>query len=200
MVELFFKHSVLCQYCGDPRLGLARQQFKSGEHHIYARCKSCKKSYYLKRSSFLGSVMGLPVRGTVTAPVVHKDRPKHRCRDCGVVVSRAEILKPYNKKLDEKFCSMFCYNKLMRPKRVMDSFFNSWEWRSLRYTVLKKYGSTCMCCGAKRSDGVRMHVDHIKPRSRYPELSLKFSNLQVLCEDCNVGKSNKHEDDFRNLT
>ena len=79
-------------------------------------------------------------------------------------------------------------------------FLKSREWRSLRYTVLKKYGSTCMCCGAKRSDGVRMHVDHIKPRSRYPELSLKFSNLQVLCEDCNVGKSNKHEDDFRNLT
>ncbi|RYZ77711.1 MAG: hypothetical protein EOP05_00795 [Proteobacteria bacterium] len=42
-----------------------------------------------------------------------------------------------------------------------------------------------------------MHVDHIKPRSKYPHLELEFSNLQVLCRQCNFGKSNKYEDDFR---
>jgi hypothetical protein len=43
-----------------------------------------------------------------------------------------------------------------------------------------------------------MHVDHIKPRSKYPDLELSRQNLQVLCEDCNLGKSNKYEDDWRN--
>ena len=42
-----------------------------------------------------------------------------------------------------------------------------------------------------------MHVDHIKPRSTHPHLSLDESNLQVLCDDCNVGKSNRYEDDWR---
>jgi len=42
-----------------------------------------------------------------------------------------------------------------------------------------------------------LHVDHIKPRSKYPELSLTFSNLQILCEDCNFGKSNIDQTDWR---
>ncbi|RYZ77144.1 MAG: HNH endonuclease [Proteobacteria bacterium] len=48
-----------------------------------------------------------------------------------------------------------------------------------------------------RSAQGSMHVDHIKPRSKYPHLELEFSNIQVLCPPCNFGKSNKYEDDFR---
>lgn len=42
-----------------------------------------------------------------------------------------------------------------------------------------------------------MHVDHIKPFSRYPELAMKLSNLQLLCEDCNQGKGVRDETDWR---
>jgi len=42
-----------------------------------------------------------------------------------------------------------------------------------------------------------MHVDHIKPVSLYPELKYDPDNLQVLCRDCNLEKSNKHETDYR---
>jgi 5-methylcytosine-specific restriction endonuclease McrA len=45
--------------------------------------------------------------------------------------------------------------------------------------------------------GIVIHIDHILPRSKYPELSLVFDNLQVLCESCNLGKSNKDETDWR---
>lgn len=44
-----------------------------------------------------------------------------------------------------------------------------------------------------------MHVDHIKPRSKYPALELVLSNLQVLCEDCNLGKLAHDETDWRPL-
>jgi 5-methylcytosine-specific restriction endonuclease McrA len=40
-------------------------------------------------------------------------------------------------------------------------------------------------------------VDHIKPRSTHPKLALAFDNLQLLCEDCNIGKSNKCDIDWR---
>lgn len=73
-------------------------------------------------------------------------------------------------------------------------FYRSLKWRELRYRVLRKYGRECMLCGAKDR---RVHVDHIKPRSKYPHLALEESNLQVLCFECNYGKSNKYEDDFR---
>ena len=80
-----------------------------------------------------------------------------------------------------------------------DDFLNSPLWKALRYRVLSHYGHRCQKCGATRAQSphVVLHVDHIKPRSKYPELRLDFDNLQVLCGDCNLGKSNRYEDDYR---
>ena len=77
------------------------------------------------------------------------------------------------------------------------SFFDSREWKELRYKVLAKYGATCQCCGATRKDGVSIHVDHIKPRSRFPHLEWDENNLQILCEPCNIGKGAKDLTDWR---
>ena len=76
------------------------------------------------------------------------------------------------------------------------SFYESKAWKKLRAKVLKKYGRKCMFCG--KTQGV-IQVDHIKPRSKYPELELVFDNMQVLCKDCNMEKSNKHSTDYRDL-
>jgi len=77
------------------------------------------------------------------------------------------------------------------------AFLESFEWRKLRLEVLKKHGARCQCCGATPADGVKMHVDHIKPRRRHPELALAIDNLQVLCEVCNHGKGNWDQTDWR---
>ena len=77
-------------------------------------------------------------------------------------------------------------------------FYLSREWRSVRYAVLEKFKGACLLCGRTyRDHGVVIHVDHIKPKSKYPELALDANNLQLLCEDCNLGKSNKYETDYR---
>jgi len=77
-------------------------------------------------------------------------------------------------------------------------FLTSWEWRTLRYEVLLEHGRRCMCCGATPDDGrTVIHVDHIKPRHKYPELSLVRDNLQILCGVCNQGKGAWDETDFR---
>lgn len=76
-------------------------------------------------------------------------------------------------------------------------FYRTREWVDLRYRVLVKFGAQCQCCGASRKDGTVLHVDHIKPRSKYPALELVEENLQVLCEACNIGKSNTAETDWR---
>ncbi len=82
-------------------------------------------------------------------------------------------------------------------KTATDTFFLSRPWRELRYRVLKARGRRCECCGRTPADGVAMHVDHIKPRSLRPDLALVESNLQILCADCNTGKSNYDEIDWR---
>lgn len=77
-------------------------------------------------------------------------------------------------------------------------FYSSREWRELRVRVLEKYECKCMMCGmSPKEHGIVIHVDHIKPRSKHPELSLDFSNLQLLCSNCNRGKSNKYQTDWR---
>jgi len=79
------------------------------------------------------------------------------------------------------------------------NFYLTREWKELRYKILVMHGGKCMACGMSAKDGVKIHVDHIKPRSKWPELELEPSNLQILCEPCNIGKLNYDSTDWRNL-
>jgi len=72
-------------------------------------------------------------------------------------------------------------------------FYLSMDWISLRYQVIEKYGKVCMRCNSTCC----IAVDHIKPRSLFPELSLDFDNMQVLCRSCNSKKSNRDTTDYR---
>lgn len=74
-----------------------------------------------------------------------------------------------------------------------DGFYSSWEWKKARYETLKRYGAKCMLCGSTWN----IVVDHIKPRRFHPSLELDLDNLQVLCDECNRGKSHDDETDFR---
>lgn len=72
--------------------------------------------------------------------------------------------------------------------RADDKFYKSAVWRTLRYAALKNSDGRCGCCGASAGHGVQLHVDHIIPRYKGPSLALDIENLQVLCDDCNIGK------------
>lgn len=76
----------------------------------------------------------------------------------------------------------------------VSAFYASFEWRQARYSILKKSAGCCMLCN--RSD-LPLHVDHIKPLRKHWSLRLRLDNLQVLCEECNHGKGNWDETDWR---
>lgn len=80
-----------------------------------------------------------------------------------------------------------------------NNFLSTYEWRVVRMKVLKRDGAKCACCGATPHDGRVMNVDHIKPRKTHPHLALDESNLQVLCDVCNHGKSNWDDTDWRQV-
>ncbi len=77
---------------------------------------------------------------------------------------------------------------------TLKSFYDSDGWRRVRYLAILKSKGLCEACGEPRKP---LHIDHIKPRSKYPELELDIENLQALCLDCNLGKSNWDETDWR---
>jgi 5-methylcytosine-specific restriction endonuclease McrA len=92
------------------------------------------------------------------------------------------------------------WNKKPKPKEqkveVFD-FYKSRAWLQIRYLALRNNGAICQCCGASQKEGAILHVDHVKPRSKYPHLALELSNLQILCSECNIGKSDWDTTDWR---
>jgi hypothetical protein len=80
-----------------------------------------------------------------------------------------------------------------------DVFYKSWRWRELRLIVLDVCGRYCCSCGEAPRHGnkVVLNVDHIQPLRLHPELALDITNLQVLCEACNQGKSWFNTKDYR---
>lgn len=78
-----------------------------------------------------------------------------------------------------------------------DAFYSSSVWRELRYMALKTQGAACQCCGSTPRDGAVLHVDHVEPIYKRPDLKLQLSNLQILCADCNVGKGAWDNTDWR---
>lgn len=138
-------------------------------------------------------------------PPGYKRRFEFYCSKCGAGFKKKKLIK--NPWRAQGYCSWKCRNgvpKSYKKKAVVrtrtasvklpDNFYTSREWRELRYKALKIYERKCMTCF--RSN-VELHVDHIKPISKYPELALVLSNLQILCIDCNLGKGNKDCIDWR---
>ncbi len=60
---------------------------------------------------------------------------------------------------------------------------------SIRYNVLKRDNYKCQICGVTAKEGAKLHVDYIIPVSKGGKTVM--SNLQTLCDRCNLGKSNK---------
>ena len=59
----------------------------------------------------------------------------------------------------------------------------------IRFCVLQRDGFKCCTCGASpaKDPSVVLHIDHIKPWAKGGETTM--DNLQTLCSDCNLGKS-----------
>ena len=60
----------------------------------------------------------------------------------------------------------------------------------LRYDILRRDGFRCTICGRGQEDGVKLHVDHIKPVSKGGRTTP--DNLRTLCQDCNLGKGDSY--------
>lgn len=136
------------------------------------RCIRCKKKFVLPGISNL----------YCTVKCEERSKPKKR---------PGKYVAPSTKKKKKiKFKS----KGVIHLKKIRVGFYESPLWQALRYKIIKKYERKCMVCFRT---GIELHVDHIKPISKFPELALEPENLQVLCRDCNLGKSNTDCIDWR---
>jgi 5-methylcytosine-specific restriction endonuclease McrA len=115
-------------------------------------------------------------------------------RHCNRIIIRylMQVIPHESRKIVKTLTILPEIRTVSAPKQ--DSFYATVEWRRLRYRVFKERGAKCELC--QQTDGP-LHVDHIKPRSRFPELALNEDNLQILCEECNLGKGTWDQTDWR---
>ncbi|MFH1874657.1 MAG: HNH endonuclease [Pseudomonadota bacterium] len=64
----------------------------------------------------------------------------------------------------------------------------------LRFQVLRRDRFMCVACGRNppQNPGCILHIDHIIPWSKNGKTEI--NNLRTLCEQCNIGRSNKYTD------
>ena len=77
-------------------------------------------------------------------------------------------------------------------------FYRSRAWRAARYVFLKTQPRPlrCKCCGATAAHA-RLVVDHIVAIKRNWSRRLDQTNLQLLCNDCNLAKASSDSTDWR---
>jgi hypothetical protein len=75
-----------------------------------------------------------------------------------------------------------------------ERFYSSLEWKILREKVVTGKGRICVICYKFIRRDFNLTVDHIKPRSKFPQLSLDIENLQVMCRSCNSSKGDRLAD------
>lgn len=97
-------------------------------------------------------------------------------------------LKNYRKLYNEKGR---IYRKTGRVPRAFSK--KDKRWQELRKTIFHVYGKRCMKCGTNK----KSQIDHILPKSKFPEGAYSLENLQVLCAPCNKIKSNTDFTDYR---
>ena len=90
---------------------------------------------------------------------------------------------------------VFVYNEWNRGNKYEETINQERKIMNdyIRYNVLKRDNFSCQICGITAKDGAKLQVDHIIPVSKGGKTVM--SNLQTLCERCNIGKSNKTEND-----
>lgn len=62
-----------------------------------------------------------------------------------------------------------------------------WKWLYKKKQALKRDNRTCKECWFREDD--IMVVDHIKPKSAFPELKFHLDNLSTLCPNCHARKT-----------
>jgi 5-methylcytosine-specific restriction endonuclease McrA len=89
--------------------------------------------------------------------------------------------------------------RAVEPKKKGRSkdFYASVAWKRLRYQVLRESNGCCVVCGRSAKDGIVLHVDHIVSLSKDWSKRLDKNNLQVMCSDDNMSKSNTDSIDWR---
>lgn len=144
-------------------------QVKPSHYHKRFTCsKSCTAERY---KTALRGESNPNYRGGVS-------KVTRSCKVCGSEFTAASYAKGI-------FCSVKCHNVHQRrfysEKAEKNRIRNRKFYNLIRQFVLFLDDFSCVKCGQRFG---KLHIDHIRPFSYFPEERFKISNLRTLCESC----------------
>lgn len=117
-----------------------------------------------------GILLHFVIRGMMAKPRREREKRVAECRE-QLALKKRELAEQRQERIEEK-----------------QEFYSSPEWTILRERVIQEEGRNCAKCQKFIKDDNDVTIDHILPRSKYPDFALKRDNLQVLCRQCNSAK------------
>jgi 5-methylcytosine-specific restriction endonuclease McrA len=76
-------------------------------------------------------------------------------------------------------------------RKVPASYFDKYKQPDVREALRKMYGGLCCYCEGRIKDVSFDHIEHRKPKSKYPGDTFRWDNLHLACQQCNTAKGNK---------
>ena len=76
-------------------------------------------------------------------------------------------------------------------KKVPEVFFNKYKQDDVRKALAEMYSKLCCYCESKVGIVDFPHIEHLKPKSIFPEHTFDWDNLHLACTQCNTAKGNK---------
>jgi len=75
-----------------------------------------------------------------------------------------------------------------KPKQ---SFYDRYQQDDIRKAIHKMYNGLCCYCETRVKPSGYEHIEHRKPKKKFPESTFDWENLHLACPRCNVKKSDK---------
>lgn len=76
--------------------------------------------------------------------------------------------------------------------KVPDAFYNHYNQDDVKERLKKMYKSLCCYCESRIGVVEFGHIEHRKPKKKFPENTYNWDNLHLACTRCNTKKGNKY--------
>jgi uncharacterized protein (TIGR02646 family) len=83
-------------------------------------------------------------------------------------------------------------NRVGEFSKVEIRFKNKYNQNEIKEALQKMYNNLCCYCEAHINPTTTFgQIEHLKPKSKFPDLCFSWDNLHLSCEICNIKKSDK---------
>lgn len=79
-------------------------------------------------------------------------------------------------------------------KKKVKSIYSSYNKPDIKETLNRMYNNHCCYCESRVGVVDYPHIEHRKPKRKYPELTFDWDNLHLACEKCNKIKGEEYNE------